>query len=383
MTMATHPRLGLLLYGLDRPLTGISRYTLELARALAELHPRPAIHILAAGPLGPLAGQTPFPVHPLPGCRLLPFLLSLGSLWLPLLARRFQLDLLHDPTGSTPFLFGSAQAKLVVNIHDVFPWSFPGHSSPLDTFIYRHWLPWALPHRADQVITCSQQSQADIHRYLRFPMTRIQVIHYGLSSIFQPVPREKAAAFLQEKYLLHEPYLLFLGSLTRRKNLARALQAFTLVARSRPGLRFVLVGPRAWLNTPVEQIVRSLQIEDRIQLTGPVPDTDLPYFYSAAQAFVFPSLYEGFGFPPLEAMACGTPVITSNCSSLPEVAGDAALLVDPTSIEAIAGAIEQVLSDPSLADELRQRGLQQAARFSWPDAARATLTLYQNVLQQA
>lgn len=383
MTMATQPRLGLLLYGLDRPLTGISRYTLELARALAELHPRPAIHILAAGPLGPLAGQTPFPLHPLPGCRLLPFLLSLGSLWLPLLARRLHLDLLHDPTGVTPFLFGGGDARLVTTIHDVFPWSMPGHSSRLDSWIYHHWLPLLLARRADRVITVSRQSSQDIENFLGYPQNKIRVIPQGISPLFRPIPAEQALAYLSGRYQLQPLYILFLGSLTRRKNLARALQAFALVARSRPGLRFVLVGPRAWLNTPVEQIVRSLQIEDRIQLTGPVPDADLPYFYSAAQAFVFPSLYEGFGFPPLEAMACGTPVITSNCSSLPEVAGDAALLVDPTSIEAIAGAIEQVLSDPSLADELRQRGLQQAARFSWPAAARATLTLYQNVLQQA
>lgn len=381
--MAAHPHLGLLLYGLDRPLTGISRYTLELVRALADLHPRPEIHLLAAGPLGPLAGQTPFPVHPLPGCRLLPFLLSLGSLWLPLLARRFQLDLIHDPTGVTPLLFGAGCTRVVTTIHDVFPWSVPGHSSRLDHWIYHSWLPHLLPRRADHVITVSRQSSLDIVKFLHYPQNKIQVIPQGISPLFHPISADQALAYLFDRYQLQPPYLLFLGSLTRRKNLARALQAFALVARSRPGLRFVLVGPRAWLNTPVEQIVHSLQIEDRIQLTGPVPDADLPYFYSAAQAFVFPSLYEGFGFPPLEAMACSTPVITSNGSSLPEVAGDAALLVDPTSVEAIAGAIEQVLSDPSLADELRQRGLRQAAQFSWPAAARATLTLYQNVLQQS
>jgi glycosyltransferase involved in cell wall biosynthesis len=372
-------RVGVIVYGIDRPLTGISRYTVELCRGLAALPDRPEILLLCAGPVDRLTDETGFPAIALPGCRLLPGLITLGNIWLPYLARRHRLDIVHDPTGVTPFLFGSGRARVLVTIHDVFPWSIPGYNSRLDTIIYHYWLPYILPRRVDRVITVSQHSQVDIHRYVSVPMERIQVIPEGISPLFRPVPRETAIRRLAEASQIQPPYILFVGSLTRRKNLERALQAFGQISVYYPHLKFVLVGPRTWQQTPIESVIESFHLQNKIILTGPVPDVELAMFYSAAEVFLFPSLYEGFGLPPLEAMACGAPVVTSDISSLPEVVGEAALLVDPYNVEAIANAMQEILKDQDLAQAISLRGLRHVREFTWGKAARLTLDLYQQV----
>jgi glycosyltransferase involved in cell wall biosynthesis len=317
---------------------------------------------------------------PLPGCRLLPVLLTLGSVLVPAIARRYGLDLVHDPTGALPFLFGTAHAHSIVTIHDVFVWSCPGNSSLLDTIIYRYWLPPLLSSGRQTVITDSDQSRRDIEKYLSVPASRLQVIPCGIGAQFRPLPPDSVRAELRIRFGISWPYILFVGSLTQRKNIARSLQAFAQLAPSFPDLRFVIAGPRSWKGTPVESLVAELGLHERVFLTGPVTDSDLPLLYNGARVFVFPSLYEGFGLPPLEAMACGVPVVTSNVSSLPEVVGEAALLVDPLDVDAIASAMLRLLSDPILAADLHQKGVDQAARFTWEHTSRETLSVYQKVL---
>ena len=373
-------RIGLITYGLDRPFTGTSRYSLELAQALAALGEPLELFLLAAGGLGPLADQAGFQKVPLTGCRLLPSLMTLGSTLLPGLARRYRLDILHDPTGVAPFAFGTGPARPVVTIHDVFPWSCPGNSSLLDDLIYRSWLPRILPKGKQSLITVSQQSRQDIENYLRVGRPRLEVIPPGIGAEFRLLTPDLVREHLTNHFGISRPYVLFVGLLTQRKNIGRALQAFARIALEFPRLIFVIAGPRSWKQTPIEAIVESLHISDRVLLTGPVTDSDLPDLYNGAELFVFPSLYEGFGFPPLEAMACGTPVVTSNLSSLPEVAGQAALLVDPYDVDAIARAMRRVLQDPALAAELKARGLAQAAQFTWERTARETLGVYQKAL---
>jgi glycosyltransferase involved in cell wall biosynthesis len=373
-------RVGLLVYGADRPITGQTRYTLELGRALQALDGGLELVLLTAGRLPGSAGLGSALVVPLPGCRRVPGLMTLGNLELPGLARRHRLDLIHDPTGLTPFLFGSGRARLVVTVHDVFAWSIPGYSSSLDAWIYRHWLPRLLPVRARAVITVSHCSKREIGKYLHIEPEQVSVIYEGTTPGCIPLPQPDVQKLISQRYQIEFPYVLFVGSLTRRKNIEGALQAFARLSPQHPQLRFVLVGPRAWQKTPVEVTVKSLAIQDKILLTGPVPDSDLPYLYNGARMFLFPSLYEGFGLPPLEAMACGTPVVTSNASSLPEVVGDAAVLVDPYDVDAIAEAMRRILSDPTLAEDLRQRGLQRARQFTWEQTALQTLQVYQQVL---
>jgi glycosyltransferase involved in cell wall biosynthesis len=166
-----------------------------------------------------------------------------------------------------------------------------------------------------------------------------------------------------------------------RKNLSRVVEAFALLRERRPELphRLAIVGRIGWGVEPLQQRVRELQLESVVPFAGYVADEDLPALYSAADLFVYPSLYEGFGIPPLEAMACGTPVVTSNVSSLPEVVGDAALSVNPLDVEAMASAMEKVLTDAALRQTLSERGLERARAFTWERMARLTIEVYQEV----
>jgi glycosyltransferase involved in cell wall biosynthesis len=365
-------RVGLVCYGLDRPLTGIGRYSVELVRALVALPDAPDLLLLAAGGAGPLT-DCGLPVVNLPGCRLLPALLTLGQAELRGLAARHRLDIVHDLTGIAPFGLGVGRARTISTVYDVIPLSFPGVSTRLDALIYRRWLPWMLP-RLDTVITVSDSSRRDITRFMRVDPARIHVIPGAVSPRWQP-PDADALRAARAAYSLPERYLLYVGNVEARKNLQRVIAAYATLPTDTPPL--VIVGPHKWRYSAI--VAAAAELGDRLIFTGYVDDAHLPAVYGGALLFLFPSLYEGFGLPVLEAMACGTPVITSTASSLPEVAGDAALLVDPTDTDAIAAAMVRLLADADLQHELRKKGLARAADFSWPQAARRTLTAYQNL----
>jgi glycosyltransferase involved in cell wall biosynthesis len=374
-------RVGLVTYGLDRPLTGIGRYTLELIQAFSGCDERRLDLILLSAGRSTALNANSYSQVMLPGCRLLPGLMTLGNLLILSISRHLKLDIVHDPTGVSPFLMGAGGAKTIVTVHDVFAWSCPGHSSILDTLLYRYWLPHILT-RVDTVITVSRRSQTDIQRYLALPANRLQVIPYGIASRFHPLPPEKVRKHLFQRFGLSMPYILYVGALTKRKNVERALEAFALLSErlSATKLQFVLAGPRTWKQTRVEATLRELGLANRVLLTGPLTDSDLPALYSGAELFVFPSLCEGFGLPPLEAMACGTPVVCSNTTSLPEVVADAAMTIDPYDVVSLAEAMEQVLRNRNLSESLRQKGLARAAQFTWDQTAKETVKLYRRVL---
>jgi len=371
-------RIGLLTYALDRPLTGIGRYTLELARALAALEDGPDVVLLTAGGAGPLAKENVLRRVSLPGCRLLPGLLTLGNVVIPRAARRLGLDVVHDPTGVTPFLFGAGGARTVVTVHDVFAWSCPGTSTLLDTLIYRHWLPRLLP-RVDAVITDSLVSKADVAHHLSIPTDKTHIVHEGVNAIFHPLAPDEAIK-AGARHGLPEKYILFVGSVEKRKNLPGLLHAYACLQTIEGTPPLVVVGVRRWKEDKIVEILRELDLEGRVIFTGHVPNANLPALYSGADLFVFPSLYEGFGLPPLEAMACGTPLVCSNAASLPEVVGDAAIMVDPYDVEGLAEAMRRVLADADLQAELRAKGLARAKRFTWERAARETVAVYREVL---
>lgn len=369
-------RVGMLTYGLDRPTTGIGRYTHELARALHILGGDLQVRLLTAGNSGPFIGGD-FRCFNLPGCRRLPGLLTLGNLAIPWLARRLGLDLIHDPTGVTPLLFGAGGAQAVVTVHDVFTWSCPGTSTWLDTLIYRYWLPRVWP-KADLVITVSQASKADIVRFLGIPAAKIRVIYEGVGNTYQ-AQSEAEIECVRLKHRLPDRYILFVGSVEKRKNLSGLLQAYASLRRANHVPHLVIVGAAGRKGVSVADIVDGPDLEDFVRRTGYVPESDLPALYSGAEMFVFPSLYEGFGLPPLEAMACGTPVVCSNAASLPEVVGDAAVTVDPYDVDALADAMHRVLTDPELREDLRAQGLERARQFTWERTARETLAVYREV----
>jgi glycosyltransferase involved in cell wall biosynthesis len=375
-------RIGYLTYGLDRAPTGIGRYAVELLRALAALPNAPEIVLLTTEREDRHNLWSRFEHHPLPGCRLLPALMTLGNLALTAATRRHGLDLLHDPNGIAPFFGPRAGARRIVTIHDAFAFVYPETHNRLDNWRYHVMLTRAA-RRADLVLTDSEHSCRDLKRYLAVPDANIRLIRCGLDPRFQAVADSPARRAILARYGITSPYLLYVGGINARKNIARLFEAFAEVYQRHPGLKLVIGGKRQWQTGAIDEAFERLALHDHVHFTGYLDDADLPALYSAAEVFVFPSLYEGFGLPPLEALACGTPVVTSNASSLPEVVGDAALTVDPYAVGDLAAAIERALTDRTLRAVLRERGLLRAEQFTWQRAARDLFKVYQNVLGAA
>lgn len=371
-------RVGLLVYALDRPLTGIGRYTTELVRSLLALPDGPEIMLLTSGGPGPLA-EFNLPQVRLPGARLLPGLLTLGNLYLPYLAQRYKLDIVHDLSGVTPFMLGAGRAKRMVTLYDLIPLAFPGVSTRLDALIYRRWLPFTLP-RVDGIVAISEASRADLQRFMKVAPEKVWNVSGGVGTQYQPAPAARVAHVRQRYGIGDAPYLLFVGSVQERKNVRRSLLAFAELCKRGLPHHFVIVGAKQWKYDEILNTLASLEVKDRIHFTGYVDDEDLPALYTGATVFVFPSLYEGFGLPVLEALACGTPAVTSTVASLPEVAGDAAPMVDPYDVEAITEALYRLVTDASLHAALRQKGLMHVRQFTWAQTAQRVLTAYHTVL---
>lgn len=375
-------RIGYVTYGLDRAPTGIGRYAVELLRALARLPDGPEIVLLTTEHEDRHELWSAFEHHALPGCRLLPGLLTLGNAVLSVMARHLRLDLIHDPNGIAPFLGPSFGARRVVTLHDAFAYVDPETHNWLDNWRYRQLLPYTA-RRSDAVIAVSECSRRDLIRHLGLASERVHVVAEGADPRFQPIEDSDERRAVLARYGIPSSYILYVGGINARKNIARLLEAYARVCEHHPDIRLVIAGKRQWQTAEIDATFRRLNLDDRVRFTGYVHDADLPTLYSAAALFVFPSLYEGFGLPPLEAMRCGTPVITSNISSLPEVVGDAALTIDPYDVHALAAAIEHALTSEELRMDLRRRGLARAARFTWARAARETLAVYEHVLARS
>jgi glycosyltransferase involved in cell wall biosynthesis len=259
--------------------------------------------------------------------------------------------------------------RSVVTIHDLGYEQFPEAHTAAQRRYLRLSTRWSA-RAATALIVPSAATAADLVRLYAVPRAKIHVVPHGLSPRFRPEPDPQRIAAAQARYGISGPYFFSLGTVQPRKNLARLLEAFAQIGGS-PQL--VIAGKRGWLSEPIERRARELGLEDRVRFAGYVADEDAPALLTGALAFLFPSLYEGFGMPLLEAMACGAPVLASGTSSLPEVADGAALLVNPTDTSAIAAAIARLASDGDLRAMLRKRGLARAAAFSWDHCARQTL----------
>jgi len=294
-------------------------------------------------------------------------------------ARRRGCGLVHLPAGLGP-MAGSFPA--VVTVHDVMPIRFPYLFRPW----YRYYAGAVMPRlarRAHAVIADSNASKGEIVEWLRVPAERVSVVPLGVDPVFRPLaPDDPWAADVRRRHDLPRDFVLVVGAIEPRKNLPRVLEALRQV-RAHPGApapTLVHAGPEAWRPEAVAGAVRHLGLADAVRFLGYVPVEELRALYGLARVFVYPSLWEGFGMPVLEAMACGCPVVTSNVSSLPEVAGDAAVLVDPRSTEDIARGIAAVWCDEGLRSRLAPRGLARAAQFSWARAARETAAVYDAAL---
>lgn len=272
------------------------------------------------------------------------------------------------------------RARTVFTIHDLIFRFYPQYHLPLNRWFLSLMIPRFLQ-AADAIIAISHHTKRDVMRLYGVDEAKIQVIHEGVDADFRPQPPERIAE-VRGRHHLPRQYILYVGTIEPRKNLGALLEAYLLLKQRARGVqvpKLAIVGKKGWLYGGFFRRLRETGLEKETVLTGYVPDEDLPAIYSGALFFVYPSFYEGFGLPVLEAMACGVPVICSQASSLPEVAGEAALLVNPHDVGELAEAMMRLLTDEEMRRRLRGEGLKRAALFTWEEAARRTLRVYRRL----
>lgn len=352
---------------------GIGQYILRLVESLAELEPKNDTFVLLQSrkDKSSIINSNGF---------------VRKSLWTPSHNRfeqpalrfevsRLKLDLLHSPDFIPPF---KRNCKSVITIHDLAFLLYP-HFLTKESARYYGQIDQAW-RKTDHIIAVSEATKQDSIKMLGVPEKKITVIHEAANPIYRPLPAEEARHHVKKKYKLDKDFILFVSTIEPRKNLPSLLNAYRqLRDKYKRDELLVLAGSKGWLWEEVYETVGRLNLEQDVIFLGRVPSADLVYLYNAARLLVHPSFYEGFGLTPLEAMTCGTPVIVSNTAALPEVVGDAGLMINPHDIEGLTVAMWRVLTEPELRHDLSQKGLKRAASFSWQKAAQQTLDVYHKV----
>jgi glycosyltransferase involved in cell wall biosynthesis len=306
--------------------------------------------------------------------RIRPVRILLEQIWLPVLVLRHRIDVLHSVHYSFPLF--CPRAKRAVTIHDMTSVTMPEMHIGAKRIHYRFFIAAALRF-AEMMIFVSHSSLKDCQRLFHLRDERAEVIHLGLEDRWYRMAAEGAPAGSEWVTKLPKQFVLFVGMIEPRKNIARLVLAFAAVAKEYPECVLVIAGKKGWKYEEVFVNARESGVEERIHFTGFVSDEDKMALMGRATVFAYPSLYEGFGIPVLEALACGVPTLTSDVSSIPEVTGDAALLVNPESTEEIATALRRLLSDTDLREELRTKGMKRAKLFPWSATAERTLGVYE------
>lgn len=367
--------IGIFVVFAGRAFGGPQTYEVRIAEAVARLDPASRYQVFALEPDAPRA-YAGLPANA--GCQVLrPRQRWISTaLSLPYHIRRQRLDLLHATV--VPPLW--CPAPLVFTMHDITPFAFPDFYPPSISMRLRAMITRGL--KAARLVICVSRSamETTMERF-RMPEDRFAVVHHGVDPKFRPVPRDDARQIVREHLGIDAPYFLHVGHLEKRKNTARLIDAYaSFRATSRLDIKLAFAGARNFDTTLIDEAINRHGIREHVLETGEVRDEHMSALYSAAEALAFPTLWEGFGLPVLEAMACGTPVITSRVSSLPEIAGDAAELIDPLSTDEIAAALCRVATDSELRRRMSARGLEQAGRFTWESAGQATLAAYRRAL---
>jgi len=291
---------------------------------------------------------------------------------------RAGVDLFHSPHYVLPLL---VTCPSVVTIHDCIHLMFPQYLPNKLAIYYARFFMWWATRRSRLVMTVSEASKRDILRFCRIPPGKVTVIYNAIDDRFREPPPPDEVERIRERFQLHEPFVLYVGNVKPHKNLERLIQAVHhLHENGYDALKLLVIGSDISKYQALRRAIHVFNLHRYVRFLGFVPDRTLHVLYGLTSVFAFPSLYEGFGLPPLEAMACGAPVVTSNTSSLPEVVGDAAVLVDPTDARAIAEGLAHVLADPNLRADLQRRGVERARSFSWAEAARAVRRIYDESL---
>ncbi|MCD4844226.1 MAG: glycosyltransferase family 4 protein [Methanosarcinales archaeon] len=292
---------------------------------------------------------------------------------IPKAIKDYELDIMLFPKNILPFFIN---CKSVIVIHDLAFFMSKLNAYPLNDTIYMHMMIKSSVKRANHIITVSENTKQDIIKYLGVEESMITVTHLASNEKYRKIEDEIRLNEIKKKYGLNDKFIFYCGSLSPRKNMIRLLMAFDTIRNKIPH-KLVLTGGRSWNDKTLNNLIH--KIGDDVIKLGFVPDEDTPLLYNLADLFVYPSLYEGFGLPTLEAMACGCPVFTSNISSIPEVVGDAGKMVDPYNIDEMAKAMYDILTDDELKDDMVKRGQKRIKKFSWEKCAKESLYVLERI----
>ncbi len=291
---------------------------------------------------------------------------------LPRYLRKHNFYLFHSPNYVLPFFF---KTPSIVTVHDLFTFDFPKLCRWKSVMYFKLFLPRSIQ-KTDKIISVSETVKNDILSRFNIPHDKVVVIPLGVPAFF----RKTINPFFLSKYAITNSYILFVGNIEPKKNLVRLIEAYhKLICEEKISHQLIIAGKKGWKYKEVFSIVQSLNLQDKVVFTGYVPEHDLPALYSMAELFVFPSVYEGFGIPPLEAMACEIPVLASNTGALPETTGGNCLLVNPYNIDEIAEGIYKLLTDKNLRKSYIEKGKKWVESFTWERTARKTLEVYKQV----
>jgi glycosyltransferase involved in cell wall biosynthesis len=357
---------------LKKTSTGVGRYTFHLVQSLATIDQKNAYALYCAHPIFNFKRRPP--LRPASNFKICSDHFGLGA---DFICGKY--DVYHSPSLDS---LKKIKGKIVVTVHDMIYKTYPQSHTP-QTVALSETNMQELVERAHKIICISNSTRKDLHKFFDLPTSRSCVVYNGVDhTIFYPIgdDEQEEANNLLAMHGIKGPYVLFVGTIEPRKNLDHLLKAFAILKKKHHYKgQLVIIGMKGWMMDHVAKVILDLNISDDLVFTGYVSDDQLRLFYNRAQVFAFPSFYEGFGFPLIEAFSCGAPVITSNTSSCAEIAADAAVTIDPNSPEAIAEAAACIIQDKDFQERLRQKAFMRAKEFSFERMARETLAVYQEV----
>lgn len=362
--------IGIITGNLKRNATGMGAYAFNIIEGLMENNQINIIRHKEGDGLSGCNSVTPYypPV---------PFWYFAWSNLLNFHKREFKnLDLVHNATQYP--ISASIAPCYIITIHDLIPLLYPSLVTPF----YAAQSKWLLPiilKKATRIIAVSQSTKDDIVKLIKINPEKIDVVHHGVSNHFRIPEPDEIQAF-KKRYNLNFPFILFVGALEPKKNIPNLIKAFNLCLQEEPSLKLVIAGKKSWKYEIIFSTIESLNLKSKVIFFDFFPYEELPLLYSAAEVFVFPSIYEGFGFPPLEAMKCGTPVIVSNRSSLPEIVGSQGLMVNPNDIRELSTMILNVISEPNFKKNISEYYLKRSGLFTWERCIEETMKSYERAL---